>query len=226
MAPVSVNDVFNRPINKYISSSSRPYNFYLSLNYTTPKFAGLPKALSWLMRDWAYGAILQYMSGAPITVPSAQTRLSSYMFRGTFANRVPGQPLFIDLNGNAIDVNCNGCFDPFTDYALNPKAWVDPPEGQFGVSAARYNDYRNRRAPSESMSLGRIFRITEKVQVNLRADFQNIFNSNNWTLGSATNATAVAVRDAKTGETLSGFGDVSTRGGSPRTGLIVARVSF
>ncbi len=222
----SVNDVFDRPTNKYLSSFSRPYSFFLAINYTTPKFARLPKALSWVMCDWTYGAILRYESGALITVPTAQNRLSSHLFRSTFANRVPGQPLFIDRNGNAIDINCKSCVNPFTDFLLNPNAWVDPLEGQFGVSAARYNDYRNRRAPSESMSLGRIFRITEKVRLSLRADFRNIFNRNNWSVGTTGNAKAAQVRDATTGETLSGFGDVSTRGGSPRTGLIVGRISF
>jgi hypothetical protein len=222
----TVNDVFNRQANKYLSQYSRPYSFYLSANYTTPKFAGLPKALSWVMRDWTYGAVLQYASGMPINVPTAQTRLSSYLFRGTFANRVPGQPLFVDRNGNAIDINCNGCYDPRTDFVLNPKAWVDPPEGQFSTSAVRYDDYRNRRAPSESMSLGRIFRIKEKAQLSIRADFQNIFNRTAWTVTTSTNATALQTRNATTGTTTSGFGYINTLGGNPRMGLIVARISF
>jgi hypothetical protein len=222
----TVNDVFNRQANKYFSTYSRPYTFYLSANYTTPKFSGLPKALSWVMRDWTYGAVLQYASGMPINVPTANTRLSSYLFRGTFANRVPGQPLFVDRNGNAVDINCKGCYDPRTDFVLNPKAWVDPPEGQFSSSAARYSDYRQHRNPSENMSLGRIFRIKEKAQLSIRADFQNIFNRTTWTVTTTTNATAVQTRNAQTGTTTSGFGYISTLGGSPRMGAIVARISF
>ncbi len=222
----SVNDVFDRKSNKYLSTFDRPFSFFLALNYTTPRFAGFPKPLSWLLRDWTYGAILRYESGALITVPTAQNRLSSHLFRSTFANRVPGQPLFIDRNGNAIDINCKGCVDPFTDFLLNPNAWEDPPEGKFGVSAARFSDYRNRRAPSESMSLGRIFRITEKVNLSLRADFRNAFNRNIWSVTGTGNAKAARVVDSRTGETLSGFGYVDNKGGSQRTGLIVARISF
>jgi len=66
----SVNDVFNRRQNKYLSTYSRPHTFYLSLNYTTPKFAGLPMALSWVMRDWTFGAVLQYADAMPIAVPA------------------------------------------------------------------------------------------------------------------------------------------------------------
>ena len=44
---------------------------------------------------------------------------------------------------------------------LNPKAWSDPADGQWGHGAAYYSDYRNRRQPDEQMSIGRIFRLRE-----------------------------------------------------------------
>jgi len=222
----SVNDMFNRQQNKYLSTYARPRPFYFSANYTTPKFASLPKVLSWAMRDWTYGIVLQYADAMPITVPSAQTRLNSYLFRPTFANRVEGQPLFVNGKGEAIDINCGGCYDPRTDFVLNPKAWADPAEGQFSYSPARYNEYRQHRNPSESMSLGRVFRFKEKAQLSIRADFRNIFNRTTWTVSTTGNATALQTRNATTGTTTSGFGYINTLGGSPRSGLIVARVSF
>jgi hypothetical protein len=36
---------------------------------------------------------------------------------------------------------------------LNPKAWSDPADGQWGYGAAYYSDYRNRRQPDEQMSI-------------------------------------------------------------------------
>lgn len=215
-----VNDVYNRPINKYISRMSRPVAFYLGMDYTTPKFASLPRPLSWLMRDWTYGLNLQYASGFPILVPTAQNQLSAVLFRNTFANRVPGQPLF------TVDPNCHGCYDPTTTFILNPNAWADPPAGQFGTSAAYYSDYRWKRTPSEDMSIGRIFRIKEKAQLQIRADFQNAFNR--WRLGAptSTNAKASQTRYAS-GETQTGFGDINTRAAtSPRAGVIIVRISF
>jgi hypothetical protein len=173
------------------------------------------------MRDWTFGAILQYASGMPIRVPYAQTRLNSYLFRRTFANRVPGEPLFMP----GVDINDRSTYDPYTDYVLNPNAWVDPPEGQFGVSAAYYNEYRNLSFPSEAMSLGRIFRLKENVQLSIRADFSNIFNHSTYSLSGTSNANAAA-RQRPDGETTSGFGYLNTRRGSPRSGMIVARISF
>src|SRR5205823_293750 len=99
--------------------------------------------------------------------------LNALLFRSasatTLANRVPGQPLFLH------DLNCH-CFDPNTTFVLNPKAWTDPLPGQFGTSAAYYNDYRYARRPEEDMSLGRTFRIREGVRFQFRAEFTNVFN--------------------------------------------------
>ena len=50
------------------------------------------------------------------------------------------------------------CIDPTKELVLNPAAWTNPPDGQFGTGAPYYNDYRYQRRPSESMSLGRVFR--------------------------------------------------------------------
>ena len=42
--------------------------------------------------------------------------------------------------------------------------------------ASCYNDYRWQRQPAENSSLGRVFRIREKVTFSFRAEFFNVFN--------------------------------------------------
>ncbi len=232
--PAAINDVFNREANKTISGYSRPLTSILSVNYTTPKFAassGLMKAASWLARDWQIGALLQYASGLPIHVPYAQSTplLSSVLERNlplgvtntTFANRVPGQPLFLQ------DLNCH-CFDPTKTLALNPAAWADPAAGQFGTSAPYYNDYRYQRRPGENMNLARIFRLTERVNLELRAEFVNIFNRTEVANPVATNASAATVVNPTTGLLTSGFGFINTATTviAPRQGTIIARFRF
>jgi hypothetical protein len=191
-----------------------------ALNYTIPTLPG-NKILSWVLRDWTYGLTLQYASGMPIKAPTAQSQLSSVLFRDTFANRVPGQPLFTK------DPNCH-CVDPKMDFILNPNAWVDPPAGQFGTGPAYYSDYRQQRRPVEGMSLGRTFRFKEGVSFNIRADFQNIFNRTEMNNPTATNAKATQTRDKVTGATVSGFGYISTTTVAfpARAGMIVGRFNF
>jgi hypothetical protein len=219
---VSINNVFDRGVNKYISRLSRPFVWVTALNYTLPTLGG-NKALSWAIRDWRIGAVLQYSSGMPIQVPTAQTTLSSMVFQSTFANRVPGEPFWAP----GVDINDRSTYDPFSDFVLNPKAWVDPVnEGQFGTSPAYYSDYRYMRRPSEKMSIGRTFRLKEGITLSIRADFDNIFNRLVIGDPTATNAKATQTRET-TGETKSGFGDINTNAGTvPRSGIIVARIQF
>ncbi len=100
----------------------------------------------------------------------ANNNLNSAIFQATFANRVPGVSLFTK------DLNCH-CINQSKDFVLNPAAWVDPAAGQFGTSAAYYGDYRTNAARLENfVGAGRKFQITERVNVSIRAEFNNIFN--------------------------------------------------
>ncbi len=215
----AVNNVFDRHVNKYLSMLSRPFTFVMAANYTVPRW-NTYKVVSWILRDWTIAATLQYASGMPIQAPIAQNQLSSVLFQNTFANRVPGEPLFTK------DLNCH-CIDPNKDFVLNPNAWVDPPAGQFGTGAAYYNDYRQQRRPSENMSLGRNFQLKEGVSLNIRADFSNIFNRTEMSNPTSTNAKATQTR-SPSGQPISGFGYINSRtvAAPPRAGIIVARFQF
>ena len=83
-------------------------------------------------------------------------------------NYVPGQ--------SCLAVNPNSHFDPTKTLALNPNAWSNQTTETFGDAAPYYNNCRWQRQPGESLSLGRIFRIKEKIQLLLQAQFFNVFN--------------------------------------------------
>ena len=220
-----VNDVFNRKIDKFLSGFDQKFLYNISLNYTTPRL-GINKVLSWIARDWNYGAFLQYSSGLPIEVPLAGNNLGTTVFQSTFADRVAGQPLFTK------DPNCH-CYDPNKTFLLNPNAWVNPPAGQFGTSAAYYDDYRSQRRPVENMNLGREWPIKERYRIAIRIEFTNIFNRAYYANPTSTSATApqVLVKSGATaGNTQSGFGFINTLSYTPqvgpRNGVFVARFSF
>jgi hypothetical protein len=220
----------------------------ISFNYQTPSLHGdssLMKVASWLARDWTYSGVLRYQSGGVLQSPFSANNLLSNLARGplnnpalwgggyTFLNRVPGQPLFL--------VDPNSKFDPTSQLALNPKAWVEPPSGTFGASAPYFNDFRWQRQPSESMAFGRIFRIKERASFQIRAEFQNIFNRLFYStpsdgapfgVGLTTISTATGHGNfygSTTGLLSSGYGYVNWLNGAgalPRSGQIVARFSF
>ena len=39
----------------------------------------------------------------------------------------------------SLGINCHG-YDPAKTFVLNPAAWSNPPNGQFGTANAHYND--------------------------------------------------------------------------------------
>jgi len=222
--------VFNRPVNKTLSAFDQPLAWVTGLNYTVPtlKASRKPmKAASWALGYWTFGTLLSYASGLPIPAPTSNNSLSSVLFQSTFQNRVPGVPLYTVSN-----INCH-CYDPSATFVLNKAAWTDAPAGTFGTAAAFYNDYRFQRRPSENMSVSRQFRITERVSLNMRVEFNNVFNRATPPDPVATNPQASQVRAAN-GNTVSGFGFINTAavaGGvsglsGPRNGTIVARFVF
>jgi len=227
----TVNDVFNSAQNKTLSGFSRPLVSTISANYRLPAW-GKNKYLSQVVRDWTIGAVMSYSSGLPILAPTSTNNLSTLLFRSTFFNRVPGVPLFLN------DLNCH-CIDPTKTLVLNPAAWSNPADGQWGTSAPYYNDYRYQRRPAESMSFGRVFRIRESMALTIRMNFQNIFNRTQLNNPTASNPLAPTTCTGGSGAVCStpagglltgGFGFVNYVGGStffpPRQGTLEMRFSF
>ena len=215
----SINDANNRQVNKDISSFSQPLVFVPAFNYELPGF-GTNKWERLIVKGWSVGGILRYSSGLPIQVPTANNALSSVLEQGTFVNRVPGQPLFLK------DPNCH-CIDPNADFVLNPAAWAQPAAGQFGTAAAYYNDYRWARRPDEQVSVGRIFRLREKMSFQVRAEFFNIFNRTFLNTPTSGNSQAIQVRNSA-GVPTSGFGFISSGSvaAANRTGQLVGRIQW
>jgi hypothetical protein len=219
-----VNDVFDRNSNKYISGLSRPLISVISGTYKIPRLFE-NKVLSGVTRDWQFSGMLRYQSGQPIRVPTSGNLINAHLARPTptFANRVPGEPLF------TVDLNCN-CFDPNTTFVLNPKAWAEPARGQFGTSAAYYNDYRGQRHPTENLSLARNFNFgREGMYLQFRAEFTNIFNRTYLADPTSTSAGARQTTNVA-GQNTGGFGWINTASlqtlSNPRQGTLVMRLVF
>ena len=222
-ATIRVNDVFNRAALKALSPNDQPHVFVTNFRYEVPMFGfmnrnGLTRAL---LAGWEVSGIFRYASGEPIPVPAAQNNLAQLLFRGSFANRVSGVPLFTK------DLNC-GCIDAKRDFVLNPAAWSDPAPGTFGQSAPFFGDYRFARVYDESMSFGKLTRFREKMSFEFRVEFFNIFNRVRLNGPDNGNALATQQRNATTGETISGFGRINFSGtaSAVRSGQVALRLRF
>ena len=244
----AVNNINNYKSNKYISGLSVPHRLVIGANYQVPKL-NTNRFLSLALRDWTIGTLLTYQSGRPIMAPKATSTVPRHdigsllklcsgmsVFGGcngamfwadpaSYATRVPGEPLFL--------VDPNSSFDPFTTFMTNPKAWVAPPDGQYGSGSGHYNDYRYRRTPQENLSLGRVFQITEGIKFQIRVELMNVFNRvripnpEETGFGTGTNnITNTQVKNAS-GNAVSGFGYISAINASgQRSGQFVMRLTF
>jgi hypothetical protein len=230
------NNVFNYDSNKFLSKDDRPFQLVVSGSYMTPKL-GVNKFVSAIVHDWRIAAVLRYQSGALIQIPGTTNGLAGVLGAGTYSVRNPGVSPFL------IDPNCH-CFDPTTQLFLNPAAFTQAQPGQFSPSSAYYSDYRWMRQPSENMSLGRTFGFgrNERYNLEVRAEFTNIFNRHFFPAPSSTSlvtATTCSVGSATPGAATpcqapgaaltGGFGFANTANGlgaTPRAGQLVARFRF
>ncbi len=248
-----LNDPFNLKTDKQLSGFDQPQVLVVSFSYITPKAEGLfgdkplGRAASWIARDWNIGGVLKYASGMMIQSPASNITLWNTMGIGTtplngvsnfsggglstepLENYVPGQP--------CLAVNPNSHFDPTKTLVLNPNAWSNQTTETFGDAAPYYSSCRWQRQPAESLSLGRTFRITEKVQLLIQAQFFNIFNRVFYPMPTgATTSTTLATTGnpfpglpGTSGALNGGYGFVNTLNGAgtnPRSGQLVARFTF
>lgn len=215
----TVNNVYNRQVNKSISSFDQPFIFNIAFTYEVQKFGG-SRLLQSIYAGWTIGGLLEYASGAPIPSPTSTTNISSLLFQNTLMNRVDGQALYLK------DLNCH-CIDPNKDFVLNPAAWQNPAAGNWGTSAPFYTDFRYQRRPTEQLSAGRTFRMGERVSLQVRAEFFNIFNRTYLANPSLTAPTQPQARNGA-GQPTSGWGFTNPTSlfTQPRNGQLVARFTF
>jgi hypothetical protein len=238
-------DLFNAASSsKSIQATDQPFLFNANIVYNTPK-ASNNKALAWATKDWQIGAFLQYGSGLPLAPPSAT--VANNLTGGEMIRT--GQPLFVK------NLNC-GCINPYTDQVLNPAAWANPVAGTWGPGPAPglnaglyYTDFRQARRPQENINFGRNFRIKERMNLQIRAEFSNAFNR--MQLGNPSTSTpynasnAIVNPTVVNGRITGGFGAYSlgavgvngqptfTSNGvvgqlyqAPRQGTLIARFTF
>ena len=217
------NDITNRGANKDQAALDQRFVLSYGITYVTqtPGFTQNPFVRN-LLKDWTISGFFRDASGALIQSPAIQNNLQSVLFQpGGFMNRVPGAALFTQ------DLNCH-CIDPTKQFVLNPAAWTNPSPGTFGTAAAYYNDYRDQRRPSEQVGFGRVFRLRERVTMQFRAEFYNVFNRTEMGNPTSSNSLATQTVSSTTGLTTAGFGwiNYTSLGSQPRNGQLLLRFNF
>jgi hypothetical protein len=256
----SVSDVFNRGLSKNLSIWDLPQQLRVTMQYQVPELrkSGVAfvsnRFVSYALSDWGLAVTLQYQSAAILARPTSNGTIPISQFLG----RGPGgAQLKKDADGNymnpfsvdwtdysgthhtdPLDINCH-CYDPTKTVALNPLAWENVPNGQWGADQGSLRFFRGIRLPGENAGFSRNFRIKERVALNVRVEFNNIFNRMqlpNPTTVAALGQAAINFAStptkfttgASTGLYSGGFGTYTVLSGigGQRIGTFVARLQF
>jgi hypothetical protein len=259
----TIADVYNRGTSKTYTAFDLPHQFRFTAQYVVPRIHSdravlKNKVVSYALMDWGIGTYLNYQSAPMLTRPTTggSTPINQFLGRGPAGSQLKKNadgsymnPWSIDWTDNSgqhhtdpLDINCH-CFDPTKTIVFNPAAWENVPAGQWGdQSGLRF--YRGVRLPQENMNFSRNFRIKERVSLNVRVEFNNIFNRLQLPtpVGGAVSVFAPAsfslapskfTTGANTGLYSGGFGTFTATGasilsgtGGQRTGTFVVRLQF
>jgi hypothetical protein len=245
------SDIFNRGTLKNLSVWDLPHQFRLTFEYVVPRLRQVNNTwLSFALADWGIGAYLNYQSAVMLSRPtsSGTTPISQFLGRGPGGAQLKKNadgsymnPWSVDWTDNGgvhhtdpLDINCH-CFDPTKTVALNPDAWTNVPDGQWAADQGSLRFFRGVRTPTENLNLSRNFRIKERVNINIRAEFNNIFNRfrlpNPAVTGTGVNFQSkptTFVTGPNAGLYSGGFGtfNVLAGVGGQRTGTYVLRITF
>ncbi len=233
-ATTNLNNIYNLGNNKGITANDIPFIFNVGFSYELQKYEMLHKSriLTLAIAGWKIGGLLNYQSGTPIATPVSSNNQAAWYGQTTLENRVPGQPLYL------ANPNCH-CVNPTDQFVLNPAAWANPTPGQWGSGSPYYSDFRAPRTPNESANIARVFHIKERLSLEIRAEFFNIFNRIEYPAPTATSpqgartcTTGPVAAGSSTcsgaGTAPSGFGAInySALAVQPRNGQVVARITF
>ncbi|MGA2075203.1 MAG: TonB-dependent receptor [Terriglobia bacterium] len=181
-----VQDVYNRKLEKTIVGFDYPQVVKLTWIYALPlghgqRWLNSSGLADRLFSGWQVTAIQRYGSGDPLALSSP---LYSYITPTVRPDVLSGVPKTV----TPVGLNALLAYDPTTGAVtngtalLNPAAFVNPPSSPNGAAlrpgtAGPY--LPNVRGPGheeEDFGIIKNTQLTERVKLQLRADFQNVFN--------------------------------------------------
>ena len=172
-------DYYNTAIEKGLASFDAPHRLKVFFMYELPVGHGrafgaaMPKVLDYVLGGWEVSGVLNYFSGAPLTIAgiagivgwNGGTPRPDY--KSGQIQYTPDKQAF-DYAGRLANPASNRYFD--TSMISAPAAL------SLGSGAMRLGNFRGWGTRNEDLGLKKYFRFKEKYAAQLRADFLNAFN--------------------------------------------------
>ncbi len=184
-----------------LSQDDTPNVFLTGFTWELPVAKNKTGASQVLLGGWNLAGVLRYESGRPLNVTMDNSLLGGFLFNGQRRpNRVKGvKPI----------ASHSGFFNPITMNYFNSGAWADPGTDSansalFGNAPRADGSVRSFPTYNEDLSLFKVFKLHEQLNMRFDAEFGNIFNrtdfcnpNTNWSSG--------------------GFGSIGTQCNQPRS---------
>jgi Carboxypeptidase regulatory-like domain/TonB dependent receptor len=175
---------FNPNLERGSSDFDVRHSFSGAVTYDVPKAAALGWVGKIFLNDWAVDGIAVAHTGTPINL---EVGTGTPVAGGFYIERpdvVPGQPFYLSGSACANTAISNGAPCP-GGKGLNPAAFEPPPQDPVTQQFLRQGDLgrnalRALGAWQIDSALHRQFNLTEKLNLQFRAEFFNIFNHPNF----------------------------------------------
>ena len=172
-----------------------PLVFGANWTYTVPFAHTKSRILNQAVSGWKVNGLLRYNSGSPISIAGGAGNLGSVGY-GQYGNAVLGVSPYKTTDPSD--------FDPATSVYLNSAAFTTSTGFNFGTLGPNPSWIRGFWGKSESLTVGRIFKIRERFVFDFSADATNPFNFVRWG-GPNTSLVSAAfgkVTSAQAGRTM------------------------
>jgi carboxypeptidase family protein len=153
---------WHRSLSRGEADFSHPHRFVSAVTYETPWGKNLPSLLKTLVSGWRLSTITIFESGDALTVINDQSDARDH------------EPNMPNVIGNP---NLPRGQRTFLQY-FNTSAFTDPGDNQKGTAGTGI--VRGPGINNWDISLAKIFRLTEKVNLEFRGDLYNAFNHAQW----------------------------------------------
>jgi len=216
----AVQNQYNRRLDKAVASQDTPHNLRASYVYDLPigrgrRFLGtMPALLEAAIGNWKVSGIHTYVSGTPLWISCNQQLFGAGQNqRCSFAAGVStGQIPLINPAWTWSHDNIGTSALGRIPY-LNPAAFVLPANMTYGDTPRQMSYLRTPWTVNEDIAILKIFNLTEKARMEIRASASNALNR-------------VLFGGPNTTQNSADFGRITAQGNSPRNVQLGARFSF
>jgi hypothetical protein len=158
---------------------------------------------SYIVGGWQVGWVLSYSSGNPVSFSASNVL-----------------PLYNGGNRPNVVTGINPClsksnFDPGKDVMFNLAAFSQPADYTFGNAPRAYDSCLGFPNYGEDLNVSKYFKFTEKVNLQFRVEFFNVFNRVQFGGGNSSYSPGNPT-----------FGLVSSQANNPRTGQLGLKLNF